>query len=343
MQEVRSLAETTGVQMACDVLGVPRASWYRAQRATIISPATARPRPERALNLKQQQAVLDVLHSEKFVDMAPHEVYASLLDEGRYLCSIRTMYRLLEQADEVRERRNQRRHRVYQRPELLAEEPNQLWSWDITWLKGPSRGLFFYLYAMIDVFSRYIVGWLLADEETGELGKRLIEVSYQRQAIQSGQLIIHNDNGSQMKAKPVTTLITNLGLQQSFSRPSISDDNPYSEAHFKTLKYRPGFPERFGSLLDAKVFCRQFFTWYNEQHYHTGIALLTPHAVHTGTWQEVVDRRQGVLDAAYDANPERFVKKRPVAARPPAQVWINRPFGSGDPPTTETGGEEVLH
>lgn len=342
MNEVTLLSQKTGILAACDALAVPRASWYRAQKPASQRPKSTRSRPPRSLTDKEQRIVLDALNSEQYVDMAPYEVYAALLDEGCYLCSIRSMYRILEQADEVRERRNQRRHGAYQRPELLAEAPNQLWSWDITRLKGPTRGMFFYLYVMLDVFSRYVVGWLLGHEETGQLGKRLLEVSCQRQGIEPGQLVVHSDNGPQMRSKPVKGLVSNLGLEQSFSRPSISNDNPYSEAQFKTLKYRPAFPERFASWQDGASHCRQFFPWYNDEHYHTGLALLTPHAVHTGEWEAIVTKRQEVLDAAYEAHPERFVGGRPIAPKPPAQVWINPPLDSGDSSPSTGATLEVL-
>jgi len=334
MSTVTMLAATIGVAAACDALAVPRASWYRSQRPALEAPAEQERRVRspvaRSLATGERKTVLDVLHSERFVDKAPYEVYAALLDEGRYLCSVRTMYRVLESAHEVRERRNQRRHPNYTKPELLAEAPNQLWSWDITRLKAATKWCYYYLYVIMDVFSRYVVGWTLADAETGDLAKHLIEETCRRHEIEPETLTIHADNGSPMKAKPVEMLLVDLGVTKSHSRPYKSNDNPFSEAQFRTLKYRPEFPERFGSRQDALAFCRPFFAWYNYEHYHTGLALLTPATVHFGNVQTVLEARQQTLDAAYEANPERFVRGRPTVASPPTQVWINRPYGPSD-------------
>jgi putative transposase len=284
-----------------------------------------RPSPSRALDAQERQQVLDVLHSERFVDQAPQEVYAVLLDEGQYLCSLRTMYRLLDEQKEVKERRNQLRHPSYQKPELLATAPNQVWSWDITKLLGPVKWTYFYLYVILDIFSRYVVGWMVASRESALLAEKLIHETCQKQGIQPGQLLIHADRGASMKSKPVALLLSDLGVTKTHSRPHTRDDNPYSEAQFKTLKYRPDFPDRFGSLEDARAFCQDFFHWYNTEHHHSGIALMTPYAVHYGLAKEVFKGREKVLLAAYATHPERFVRKVPVPLPLPQAAWINQP------------------
>jgi putative transposase len=269
--------------------------------------------------------VVDTLHSQRFVDKAPHEIYATLLDEGYYLCSIRTMYRILDQHGEVKERRNQLSHPTYQKPELLATGPNQVWSWDITKLLGPVKWSYYYLYVILDIFSRYVVGWMVAPCESAQLAKHLIEQTCNKQQIQPGQLTIHADRGSSMKSKPVAFLLADLGVTKTHSRPHTSDDNPYSEAQFKTLKYRPGFPGRFGSIEDARSFSQGFFPWYNNEHRHVGISLLTPEMVHYGLAREVLQARDTVLRTAYDAHPERFVRKVPQTPPLPPAAWINPP------------------
>jgi putative transposase len=269
--------------------------------------------------------VIETLNSERFVDQAPREVYASLLDDGQYLCSVRTMYRILEAAGELRERRDQLRHPAYQKPELLAEAPNQVWSWDITKLLGPIKWSYYYLYVIMDIFSRYVVGWMVAEGESDELAEKLIAETLRKQEIEPGSLTLHADRGSSMKSKLVAALLSDLGVTKTHSRPHVSNDNPYSEAQFKTLKYRPKFPERFGSLQDARSFCREFFAWYNDGHHHTGIGLLTPKMVHYGKAPEVIATRDRVLRAAYEAHPERFVMGIPKAPRLPEAAWINPP------------------
>lgn len=272
-----------------------------------------------------------VLHSERFVDKAPAQVYATLLDEGTYLCSERTMYRILAEADEVRERRNQLRHPNYKKPELLATAPNQVWSWDITRLKGPVKWNYFYLYVILDIFSRFVVGWMVASRETGKLAERLIRETIDKQAIDPKQLTIHADRGGPMKAQPVAQLMATLGVTKSHSRPYTSTDNPFSEAHFHTLKYMPTFPDRFGSQEDSIAFCRPFFRFYNFKHRHSGIGYLTPAMVHYGQASAVIANRTAVLAAAYAKHPERFVggKAAPRSfTQVPQQVWINPP----DPP-----------
>jgi putative transposase len=269
--------------------------------------------------------VRDLLNSQRFQDQAPRQVYAKLLDEGQYLCHWRTMYRILEAHQEVCERRHQRRHPTYAKPELLATGPNQVWSWDITQLKGPAKWLYFYLYVILDIYSRYVVGWLVAEQEAAELAQALIAETCAKQGIQPGQLILHSDRGSPMKSKPVTQLLVDLGIIKSHSRPHVSDDNPFSEAHFKTLKYRPDYPDRFVDLPHARRWGHSVFTWYNHDHYHSGLGLLTPASVHYGWTDRVVSQRQQVLQAAYAAHPDRFVKGAPVVLAPPQEVWINQP------------------
>ena len=327
MAAVETLAPDVGTKPACEALGISRAGLYRRRAigATSTAARRKRPAPPRALSTPERQEVLDTLHSEQFQDKAPHEVYATLLDEERYLCSIRTMYRILEANAEVKERRNQLRHPNYQKPELLATGPNQVWSWDITKLLGPEKWSYFYLYVILDIFSRYVVGWMVAPCESAALAEQLIGETCGKQNIQKGQLTIHADRGSSMKSKQVAFLMADLGITKTHSRPYTSDDNPFSEAQFKTLKYRPDFPDRFGSIEDARLFSRTFFTWYNNEHKHTGISLLTPTAVHHGNAETIIAARQTVLDKAFAMHPERFVRKMPKHKQLSEAVWINSP------------------
>jgi putative transposase len=326
MQAVNEHGPRTGIAPLCQALAVPRASVYRL-RARGHRPSTprVRPTPPRALGTEEREQVLDALHSERFVDHAPHQVYATLLDEGRYVCSVRTMYRILASQGEVRERRDQARRPAYARPELLATRSNELWSWDITKLLGPLKWTYFYLYVILDVFSRYIVGWMAAHQETAALAQRLIEETCRKQQIVPTQLTLHADRGSSMKSKPVALLLSDLGVTKTHSRPHVSNDNPFSESHFKTLKYRPEFPTRFGCIEDARAFCVDFFGWYNTEHHHSGIGFLTPETVHYGRAPAVIAARQQVLDLAHVRHPERFVCKPPRAPLLPKAVWINRP------------------
>ena len=331
MNMTASLAKEVNIQQACTALSVPRASFYRwkDQAAKDEAPTEKkRPTPPLALSGEEEKVILDILHSDRFADQPPQEIYNTLLDEGKYLCSVRTMYRILEKHGEVKERRNQLTHPHYRKPELLACAPNQLWSWDITKLKGPAKWTYYYLYVIIDVFSRYVVGWMVAHRELASLAQKLIEETCKKQNIQPGQLTIHADRGSSMKSKPVAFLMADLGITKSHSRPYVSNDNPYSESHFKTLKYRPEFPESFGAIMDARVFCQTFFNWYNSDHYHSGIGFMTPEDVHYGKAEQVVKERQGVLDAAYEKNPKRFKGKPPMPAELPTAVWINKPASS---------------
>lgn len=317
------LGQEIGVAAACRSLQVSRSRVYRARQLKPASPP--RPTPSRALSLEERIQVRDVLNSERFQDQAPRQVYAKLLDERQYLCHWRTMYRILNEHQEVCERRRQRRHVSYTKPELLATGPNKVWSWDITQLKGPVKWHYFYLYAILDVFSRYVVGWLVAEQESARLAETLIAETCAKQGIQPGQLTLHSDRGSPMKSKVVTQLLVDLGILKSHSRPHVSDDNPYSEAHFKTLKYRPDYPDRFADLQHAQQWGRSVFSWYNNEHYHTALGLLTPASVHYGQAEVILAQRQQVLQAAYTAHPDRFVKGMPVVPTPPKEVWINQP------------------
>jgi putative transposase len=333
MDAVTQLAPTVGIVAACEFLAVARASFYRHR--PLLGPCASpgpesaipseRPAPARSLTEDERAAVLLVLHEDRFQDRSPAAVQATLLDEGQYLCSSRTMYRILEQEGESRERRDQLIHPSYHKPELLATAPNQLWSWDITKLRGPVKWTYFYLYVILDVFSRYVTGWMIAYREGAELAKEFIEEAVGKHQVPAGQLTIHADRGRVMKSKPVAFLMADLGVTKSHSRPYVSDDNPYSESQFRTMKYRPDFPDRFGCIQDSRAFCQHFFRWYNEEHRHSGIALLTPAVVHFGETQTVLAHRQVVLDVAYRAHPDRFVRQSPKPLPLPSEVWINKP------------------
>jgi putative transposase len=323
LETVREVGPRLGVAPTCAALGVSTATYYR--RRTPTPAASPRPAPARALAPSERTAVLEVLHAPPFVDLAPAQVYAHLLDEGRYLCSPRTMYRVLATCQEVRERRAQLRHPRYTAPQLLATRPNEVWSWDITKLLGPVKWTYFYLYVILDIFSRYVVGWMVAHRESARLAQTLIAETCARQGIAPGTLTLHADRGSSMTSKPVALLLADLGVTKTHSRPHVSDDNPFSEAQFKTLKYRPEFPERFGSIEDARAHGRIFFPWYNTEHRHSGIGLLTPHDVHYGLADQRVAARAQVLTAAHAAHPERFVRGVPRPPARPTAVWINPP------------------
>ena len=295
------------------------------------SATTPRSKPARALSEQEQQEVLDVLHSEPFADKAPAEVYAALLDQGRYLCSIRTMYRLLDQRHEVRERRDQLRHPNYRKPQLVATAPNQVWSWDITKLLGPAKWTYFYLYVILDIFSRYVVGWMLASRESDRLAERLIRETVVKEGVARDQLTIHSDRGPAMRSQTVAQLLATLGITKSHSRPHVSNDNPFSESQFKTLKYRPEFPDRFASQEHGLNFCAKFFHWQNHEHHHWGLGLLTPTTVHHGRADAVLTARQAVLTAAHAAHPERFVRQPPRPLALPREVWINPPADGSEP------------
>lgn len=325
MIAIEAVTATGETAALCHSVGLARATLYRRRQPAQVSVPTPRAPSLRALVPAERQAVLDVLHSERFVDQSPAEVQATLLEEQTYLCSTRTMYRILDAAHEVRERRDQARHPAYAKPELVATAPNQIWSWDITKLKGPSTWNHFQLYVILDVYSRYVVGWMVEDRDNANLAEEFIAETIHKQRVDAGQLTIHADRGSSMTSKAVAFLLADLGVTKTHSRPHVSNDNPYSEAHFKTLKYRPEFPERFGSIQHARDFCRRFFDWYNREHRHSGIAMMTPVDVHCGRVDEVVARRAGVLDLAHRLHPERFVRGAPAEQRRPQPAWINPP------------------
>jgi len=328
MQTVAAVTDRLGVAPTCAAMGVARSSFYRYQHPQPVS--APRRTPPRALSALERQRALAVLHEPRFADLAPAQVYTRLLDEDRYLCSERTLYRILAANTEVRERRDQLRHPVYQKPELLATAPNQVWSWDITKLLGPVKWTYYYLYVLLDIFSRYVTGWMLARQESNALAKHLIEETCRRQGIAPGQLTTHSDRGPSMTSKPVALLLADLGVTKSFSRPHTSNDNPYSEAHFKTLKYRPDFPDRFGSLQDGRGFCQAFFGWYNTEHHHSGIGMMTPEAVHYGRAPRIIAARQHTLDTAFALHPQRFVRNPPRHQEVPQQAWINPPKAKTD-------------
>lgn len=323
MATVTEMAPRLGVAPTCAALALPRASYYRGRHPR--PEPRPRPAPVRALPPDERGQVLAVLHEPRFVDLAPAQVYATLLDEDRYLCSERTFYRVLAENAEVRERRDQLRHPHYAAPELLATRPNELWSWDITKLLGPTKWTYYYLYVVLDVFSRYTVGWMLAQRESARLAEKLIAESYKRQGIAPGQLTVHADRGPAMTSKPVALLLADLGVTKTHSRPHVSNDNPFSEAQFKTLKYRPDFPDRFGSLEHGRSFCGDFFPWYNTEHHHVGLGLFTPHDVHYGLAEAKWDQRAVVLADAFARYPERFPNGQPSPKPLPTAVWINPP------------------
>jgi len=346
MQAIETARGTMGTAAACAALDVSRASVYRQRQP--VRPPAARPAPPRALAPGERHVVLDTLHAERFLDQAPAQVHAALLDEGVYLCSPRTMYRILDSAHELKERRNQVCRPHFVKPELLATQPNELWSWDITKLLGPAKWTYFYLYVILDVFSRYVVGWMVAPRESAVLAERLIAETCAKQGIAPGQLTLHADRGSSMRSKPVALLLADLGVVKTHSRPHVSNDNPFSEAQFKTLKYCPTFPERFGALEDARTFGQGFFSWYNHEHHHSGLGYLTPAIVHARLADGVRNRRTVVLAAAYAVHPERFVRGVPRPAPLPVAVWINPPqknTGRHDAPgtTTETPDGPPVH
>ena len=325
-QTIEALTPVIGTRPACRALGAAPATIYRRRRPPAPRPGRPRPVSARALSEPERDAVLAELHSERFVDCSPAQVWATLLDDGRYLASERTMYRLLAaRHGGVRERRDQLEHPGYAKPELLAERPNEVYSWDITKLLGPAKWTYYYLYVILDVFSRYAVGWTVQQRESAQVAKDLIAQTVAQQQITPGTLTVHADRGSSMTSKPVAFLLADLGVTKTHNRPYTSTDNPYSEAQFKTLKYRPGFPQRFDSIEHARAFCRPFFDWYNHRHRHSGIGLMTPATVHHGRAQHTHAERARVLDAAYARTPERFVRRAPTPPAIPTAAWINKP------------------
>ena len=341
MGGVNELAPDVGMVRACAALRVNRSSVYRhdARRrhlAALQVIASPRPPAPLAFSETERQALLAVLCSERFADCAPPTIYATLLDEGIYVGSVRTMYRRLADDSQTRERRNQRVHPVYAKPELLAMQANEVWSWDITKLKGPVKWTCFHLYVILDIFSRYVVGWMIAPKESAALAEQLIAETHSKQAVKPGTLTLHADRGTSMRSKPVAALLVDLDVAKSHSRPYVSDDNPYSESQFKTLKYRPDFPERFGCIEDARAYCQQFFAWYNGVHRHSGIGYMTPEAVHYGHAETFFRQRAATLDAAFLANPKRFKGNAPQPPELPIAAWIN-------PPKKETANKKPSH
>ena len=332
MAGVQELAPALGEGAACRALGLwrgaPTRQRARAHRMAFVGPLArraARRSSPLALDTQERQELLDTLNGERFADTAPAAVHATLLDEGRYLGSVRTMYRMLAAHGGSRERRAQLTHPAYAKPELLATAPKQVWSWDITKLKGPAKWTCFHLYVILDIFSRCVVGWLIAPRESAELAEQLISDTVARHDVLPGTLTLHADRGASMRSKPVAALLVDLDIAKSHSRPHVSDDNPYSESQFKTMKYRPDFPVRFGSLADARAHCQTFFAWYNTEHRHSGIGYMTPSSVHYGHAQAARALRQDTLDAAFLANPKRFKGRRPEPPALPTAAWINPP------------------
>jgi len=329
MKIVKQEAPKLGVAETVRTLGLSRSTYYRHQKESTGTTKhcckSDRAGSHRKLTPEEEQKVLSYLSSERFIDSSVPEVYATLLDEGVYLCSTRTMYRILKKHKAVKERRNQRRHPEYKKPELLAESVNQVWSWDITKLKGPSKWSHYHLYVILDIYSRYVVGWMVAERESASLAKLLIHETCERQGIKKDQLTIHADRGVSMRSKLVAQLMADLGITKTHSRPYVSDDNPYSESQFKTLKYHPLFPRQFGSLEDARSYLQTFFDWYNNKHRHSGIAMLTPKDVHIGQADTIIEQRQDVMNSAYELHPERFVKGQPKLKQLSKKVWINKP------------------
>jgi putative transposase len=338
---VHDLEPLVGTGAACRALGLQRGipARQRAQvrRAALVGPMpqrALRARPPLALDAQENALLLDTLNSDRFADTAPAAVHATLLDEGRYLGSVRTMYRLLNTQGGSRERRHQLTHPAYVKPELLAVAPNQVWSWDITKLKGPAKWTCFHLYVILDIFSRHVVGWMLAERESADLAEQLIADSVSRHDVQRGMLTLHADRGAAMRSKPVAALLVDLDIAKSHSRPHVSDDNPYSESQFKTMKYRPDFPARFGCIEDARIHCQAFFAWYNTEHRHSAIGYMTPEAVHYGHAQALRSARQAALDTAFLATPRRFKGRRPQPHALPTAAWINPPASETITPQT---------
>jgi putative transposase len=337
MRAALEVGEITGVAPVLAALGLSRATFYRHRRRHDGAPGP-RSRPPRALDPAERTRVLETLNSPRFVDQAPAQVVATLLEEDRYLCSTRTMYRILAEAEEVRERRDQRRHPEYARPELVASGPNEVWSWDITLLRTHEKWRYLYLYVLLDLFSRYVVGWLLAEAATAALARRLIAETAERERIEPGTLTLHADRGTQMVALTRSQFLAKLGIVGSHSRPQVSNDNPFSESQFKTAKYHPGFPGRFAGLEHGLSWAREFFPWYNREHHHSGLAYLTPAQVHAGRADEVLRARERTLRRAWQEHPERFVHGPPRVQPPPSQVWINPPKND---PAPVLGQEET--
>lgn len=339
MSQVQNAKRQAPTSRICKAMGLSRATLHRFAHPCSKPEMLQSPAHPRALNPEQRAEVLQQLTSRELCDVAPASAYAMLLDQGKRYCSVRTMYRILHANRSVQERRNQRRVGKFKKPELLAERPNQVWSWDITKLKGSQKWEYYHLYVMLDIFSRKVVGWMVCPNESGALATQLIATTYQRQGIQPNQVSIHSDRGPAMTSRPVSQLLQALDINKSFSRPHVSNDNPFSEAQFKTLKYRPEFPSQFGSLQDANGFLRDFFDWYNDTHRHSALGYMTPSSVHDGSATQLRRKRQDVLDAAYARTPERFVGGPPKAPALPTAAWINPPTTALAAPPNPQGQE----
>jgi len=324
MNIVKRASPDFGVRESCKAIGLSRATYYRNLQESPVKKNPRKPHP-RKLSEEEETAALNIMTSERFMDQSVPETFYTLLDEGHYLCSARTLYRILEKNKAVRERRNQLRHPEYQKPELLATGPNQVWSWDITKLKGPKKWSYYHLYVILDIYSRYVVGWMIAERESSYLAERLIQDTCEKEGVLPGQLTIHADRGSAMRSKVVAQLLADLGITKTHSRPHVSDDNPFSESQFKTLKYNPWFPKYFESMAEARSYLRNFFHWYNCQHKHSGIAWLTPETVHNEKEKSIQENRLKTLAKAYKKNPERFVRGEPKTKDLKHEVWINKP------------------
>lgn len=332
-EAITELIPLVGTRSACRAAGRAQTTHYRRHRQSPDPerPAVQRRGQPRALSSAERAEVRAVLNSPEHVDKAPATVYHELLDDGVYLASISTMYRILRAHDEVHERRRQAVHPARVKPELVATEPNQCWSWDITKLHGPAKWTYYYLYVILDIYSRYVVGWLLADRESAALAEKLLADTVTKHDIDADRLTIHADNGSSMASKPVAFLLADLGVTKTHSRPHTSNDNPYSESQFRTLKYRPDFPDTFGSITEARAFCQRFVAWYNTEHNHSGIAWHRPIDVHYGRHHQIQAARANTLATAYTRNPERFVRRPPKPATPPDAAWINKPTDTEHP------------
>ena len=325
---IDNLSKYMSINRICEEIGISKSSYYYWKKKDNDEKEKQKKSsylPSWMLPLKEKEMILSIMNSKNYFDKSPAYIYYSLLDSGVYLCSIRTMYRILKENNQSKERRKITRHKKYEKPELLAQNPNEVWSWDITKLKGPAKWTYYYLYVIIDIFSRYVVGWHIAYREESNIAKELIYQSLLKQEIGKDQLTIHADRGASMRSKPVAFLLCDLGVTKSHSRPYQSNDNPYSEAQFKTLKYSPAFPERFESIESAREFCRDFLTWYNKEHYHSGIGYYTPESVHYDYCFEIYNDRTEVLLDAYNTNPKRFRNKIPKPNKPPIDAWINKP------------------
>jgi putative transposase len=321
-----NLTHDAPLDTLCEALCIPRSTYYwRENSLKNAKDESKKLEPKNMLSNEEKQQVLGILHSERFIDKTPYDAYYALLDEGQYYCSPRTMYRILASQGESTARRKQRNHRDAIKPELIAIQPNEVWSWDISKLRSNQKWVYFYLYVILDIYSRHVVGWMVADRESKELARQLIHQSALKQGVKPNQLTLHADNGPSMTSHTVAQLLDHLGIAKTHNRPYTSDDNPFSESHFKTLKYCPEFPGTFESLKDAELFLQRFFQWYNKEHYHSGIAWVTPESAHYGYADEVLEKRHEVLMKAFLQNPLRFNHVMPKLKQLPKAVYINPP------------------